>query len=117
MQILVVDDEPTVRNAIQMLLVHFGHVVQGADNGTAALARLETVRFNLVITDYAMPGMPGDELAALIKLRQPSLPIIMVTAFAYGLKANAKVAENVDYLLNKPFTVTELLHAIARVRP
>jgi len=114
-KIMLVDDEPSVRNSIQMLLVHFGHIVQSADNGTAALAWLETGQFDLLITDYFMPGMHGDELAALIKLRQPGLRIIMVTAYADQLRAEGKLDGNVDCLLLKPFSLTELKDAIAQV--
>ena len=114
-KIILVDDEPTVRDAIRMVLAHLGHDVQTADSGLTALVLLETGRFNLVITDYFMPGMKGDELAALIKLRQPGLPIIMATAYASELKADGKLGGNVDHLLNKPFSVTELRNAIARV--
>jgi CheY-like chemotaxis protein len=81
----------------------------------AALVLLESGRFNLVITDYFMPGMKGDELAALIKLRQPGLPIIMATAYASELKADDKLGGNVDHLLTKPFSITELCSAIAGV--
>ena len=115
LQILVVDDEPTVRDSIRMLLTHFGHSVQTADNGAAALALLTPGRFNLVITDYFMHGMKGDELATLIKLREPGLPVIMATAFADELKAGGKLDGNVNHLLIKPFSVAELNDAIARV--
>ena len=115
LQILVVDDEPTVRDSIKMLLEHFGHTVQTADNGAAALALVEPGRFNLVITDYFMHGMKGDELAALIKAREPGLPIIMATAFVDELKASGKLNGNVDDLLIKPFSLTDLRDAIARV--
>ena len=114
-KIILVDDEPTVRASIRMLLAHLGHDVQTADSGLTALVLLESGRFNLVITDYFMPGMKGDELAALIKLRQPGLPIIMATAYASELKADDKLGGNVDHLLTKPFSITELCSAIAGV--
>jgi CheY-like chemotaxis protein len=113
--ILVVDDEPSVRDSIRMLLVHFGHAVQTAENGAAALALLSAHRFNLVITDYFMHGMKGDELAALIKLRHPGMPVIMATAYADELKAEGRLDGNVDHLLIKPFSITEMRDAIARL--
>jgi CheY-like chemotaxis protein len=114
-KILVVDDESTVRDSIRMVLEHLGHTVEAADNGAAAFALLTPGRFNLVITDYFMPGMKGDELASLIKLHHAGLPIIMATAYADQLKAEGKLDGTVDYLLIKPFNVAELCNAIALV--
>jgi len=114
-QILVVDDEPAVHGSIRMLLDFDGHTVQTADSGESALTLLQPGRFHLVITDYFMLGMRGDELAALIRLRHPGLPIIMTTAFADELKANGKVNGIVDHLLLKPFSINELRDAIAKV--
>jgi DNA-binding NtrC family response regulator len=89
--ILVVDDEPSVRDSIRMLLVHFGHAVQTSENGAAALALLSKHSFHLVITDYFMQGMKGDELASIIKIRHPGMPVIMATAFADELMADGRL--------------------------
>jgi CheY-like chemotaxis protein len=115
LQILVVDDEPTVLDSIRMVLSHLGHTVQTADSGAAALGLLTPDRFNLVITDYFMNGMKGDELATVIKQRQPGLPIIMATAYADELKADGRLKGQVDYLLIKPFSMAELMAAIDQV--
>jgi CheY-like chemotaxis protein len=80
-QILVVDDEPTVCKAIQMMLRYYGHEVQIAGDGAAGLALFEAGQFDLVITDYLMPEMKGDRLVTLIKQCRPGQRIIMVTAF------------------------------------
>jgi CheY-like chemotaxis protein len=113
--ILVVDDETSVSDSIRMVLQHHGHTVQTAENGAAAIALLEPGRFHLVITDYLMHGMNGDELAKTIKLRQPGLPIIMASAYADELKASDKLDGKVDHLLFKPFSIAELNEAIAHV--
>ena len=70
-QILVVDDEPTVCKAIQMMLRYYGHEVQIASDGKAALALFQGGQFDLVITDYLMPEMKGDQLVTLIKACRP----------------------------------------------
>jgi CheY-like chemotaxis protein len=111
-QILLVDDEPSVNSSIRMLLDFDGHSVQTADSGESALTLLQPGRFHLVITDYYMLGMKGDELAALIKLRHPGMPIIMITAFADVLQESGKVKYVVDYLLLKPFSLPDLRKAI-----
>jgi CheY-like chemotaxis protein len=114
-QILVVDDEPTVCKAIQMMLKYYGHEVQTACDGAAALALFEAGQFDLIITDYLMPEMKGDQLVTLIKRCRPGQRIIMVTAFAEDFLSYGKPTGGVDYVLNKPFSLEELRSAIAKV--
>ena len=114
-QILVVDDEPTVCKAIQMMLRYYGHEVQTANDGPAALVLFESGQFDLVITDYLMPEMKGDQLVTHIKGRRPGQRIIMVTAFAEDFLTHGKPTGGVDYVLNKPFSLEELRTAIAKV--
>jgi CheY-like chemotaxis protein len=114
-QILVVDDESSVSKAIKMLLEHDGHKVQTADSGEAALAVLEQAEFNLIITDYKMQGMNGDQLATLIKQRRPGQRIIMATAFADEFNIYGKPSGGVEFVLNKPFSLKELREAVALV--
>jgi len=112
---LVVDDEPTVCKAIQMMLKHYGHAVQTAADGVTALSLFAAGQFDLVITDYLMPEMRGDQLVAEIKRCRPGQRIIMVTAFAEDFLANGKPTGSMDYVLNKPFSLEELRTAIAEV--
>jgi CheY-like chemotaxis protein len=114
-QILVVDDEPTVCKAIQMMLKYYGHAVQTANDGPAALELFESGQYDLIITDYLMPEMKGDQLVTLIKGRRPGQRIIMVTAFAEDFLTQGKPTGGVDYVLNKPFSLDELRVAIAKV--
>jgi CheY-like chemotaxis protein len=114
-QILVVDDEPTVCKAIQMMLRYYGHDVQVANDGASALAAFEGGHFDLVITDYLMPEMKGDELVTHIKRSRPNQRIILVTAFAEDFLAYGKPTGGVDFVLNKPFSLEELRGAIAEV--
>ena len=114
-KILVVDDEPTVCTAIQMMLKHYGHQAQIAGDGPTALALVSEQQFDLIITDYLMPEMKGDQLVAEIKKRIPSQRIIMVTAFAEDFLTYGKPTGGVDRVLNKPFSLTDLLSAIAQV--
>jgi CheY-like chemotaxis protein len=116
-QILVVDDEPAVCDPIKMMLKFDGHEVQTADGSKAALSLLEKVKFDLIIMDYSMPGMKGDELAAVIKQRLPHQPIIMITAYAEMLKSSSDPLPGVDFILSKPFSLADLREAIAGVLP
>ena len=65
----MVDDEPAVCDAIKMMLKFDGHAVQSAQGSKEALSLLEQGKFDLIITDYSMVGMKGDQLAAIIKER------------------------------------------------
>jgi two-component system cell cycle response regulator CpdR len=116
-QILVVDDEPAVCDAIKMMLKFDGHEVQTANGSKAALFLLEQGKFDLIIMDYSMPGMKGDELAAVIKQRLPHQPIIMITAYAEMLKSSSDPLPGVDFILSKPFSLADLREAIAGVLP
>jgi CheY-like chemotaxis protein len=114
-QILVVDDEPTVCKAIQMMLKHYGHKVQTAEDGVVALALFEAGHFDLIITDYLMPEMKGDQLVARIKQLRPEQRIIMATAFAEDFLAFGKPSGGVDFVLSKPFSLEQLRAAIDKV--
>ena len=111
-KVLLVDDDASVCKAYTMLLKSDGHEVQTVDNGGAALAMLKAGKFDLIITDYLMPGMQGDELARLIKQNWPNYPIIMATASVEKLNDAGKGKAAVDYVLEKPFTLAELREAM-----
>jgi len=112
--ILVVDDEAIVRQSIAMLLAHAGHTVAVAADGEGALTKLSEGHFDLIITDFSMPGIPGDELARRIRERWPGQPIIMVTASGSdeNKKAAHQVNPNLSGYLVKPYKPEELLAAI-----
>jgi CheY-like chemotaxis protein len=116
-RILVVDDEPAVGDAIKMMLQFDGHEVQTANGSKEALSLLEQGKFDLITVDYAMVGMKGDELAAVIKQRLPHQPIIMISAYAEMLKSSGNPLPGVDFIISKPFLLEDLREAIVRVLP
>ena len=111
-RVLLADDDAGVRNSIQLLLAFDKHKVTGAQNGKEALELFRREHFDLVITDYAMPEMQGDELAANIRRAVPGQPIIMITAYAESVK---RPDNPVDIILSKPFSFQDLRRAIAKV--
>jgi CheY-like chemotaxis protein len=113
-RILVVDDEPFVCDAVKMMLDFDGHLVDTASSARAALDLFEKGNFDLVITDFAMPEMKGDELAAAIKAKRPTQPVVMITAYAEMLQASGKSMPGVDLVISKPFLLEHLRDAIAR---
>jgi len=111
-RILVVEDDPSVRDSIALLLRIDRHVVTEAPNGRAALELVSRQPFDLVVLDFAMPGMLGGEVALNIKVTHPTLPILMVTAHLEKLNDSDKP---VDAVLGKPFALDELRNAIAKL--
>jgi CheY-like chemotaxis protein len=108
--ILLVDDDPLARESIRLLLNIDRHIVTEAASGLEALELFVSSRFDLVITDYLMPGMLGDQLAQSIRDIAPAQPILMVTAYVEKLIAAGQPAES---LLGKPLSVDELRRAVA----
>lgn len=111
--ILVVDDEPLVCDAVKMLLEFDGHKVDTARSAREALALFQTGKFDVVITDFDMPQIKGDELAGKIKTLNPRQPVIMITAYAELLKD--KPLAGVDSLVSKPFLLAQLREALVKV--
>ncbi len=111
-RILLAEDERGVREAIKYLLRVDEHLVIEADNGAEALEQFRREQFDLVITDYIMPQMRGDELAANIKNVAPNQPVLMISAYAEELAGGHA---RVDGLLRKPFTFQELRSTMARL--
>jgi two-component system cell cycle sensor histidine kinase/response regulator CckA len=118
-RVLVVEDEMQVREVAERFLRRAGYDVLTASDATSALATLTSDGpFDLVITDSAMPGMRGEDLASQIRHIQPGLPVILMS----GYTDSAKPASGaVTAFIQKPFTMPALLaevrRAIAHDRP
>ena len=115
LRILVVDDDPGMGKVLKRLLRAAAHTVETAVTGGDAPIHFEKGRFDLVITDYQMPGMNGDELAAAIKALVPIQPILMVTAYAEQLRRSSGLLSAVDMVIDKPCQAKELFEAIAKL--
>jgi DNA-binding NtrC family response regulator len=79
--ILVAEDEVNIRNALVTMLEKKGHQVRGVGTAEEALAQLEAVRMNLVITDLKMPGIGGMELLRRLKSQWPDTEVVVMTAY------------------------------------
>ncbi len=111
LRILVVDDEAPVRDTLSAILMADGHEVAIAVDGSDGLRQFGGSEFDLVITDKAMPGMNGDQMAAAIKHVAPHTPIILLTGF--GLFYDKKDFPDIDVLASKPVRIPALREAIA----
>lgn len=113
-RVLVVDDEKFIRDILADFLGMEGYVVRTAEDGTAALAELERVRYDLVISDLKMPKMGGIELLEQTTKRMPSILTVIMTGFGTVETAiDAMKRGAYDYIL-KPFKVDEVIHVVQR---
>jgi CheY-like chemotaxis protein len=114
LKVLLVDDHPEVRSTTAAVLEDAGHKVAEADNGAEALALLKKrgARFDLVISDYAMPHLSGTDFLREARLLCPGVPALLITGYADAEMIRDK-PDGVETLL-KPFTPAHLDAAIAR---
>jgi len=103
-RILLVEDERLVRETIRLLLGEIGFTVVEANNGAEALGLFARGQFDLVMTDYEMPFLKGNELAAKIRRLAPGQPILMITAFGHI----ASPDNPVDAVIGKPLNFARL---------
>lgn len=106
--ILIVDDNPEIREIVNVLLSGEGYLVKEAADGTEALRLLEEYRFDLIILDIMMPGMNGYETC--IKIRDKSnAPILFLSARTTDSDKLLGFSSGGDDYLAKPFSYSELI--------
>lgn len=112
--VLVVDDDETIRTAIEGLLRARNFEVKTAKEGKEALqiAEQANVPIGVVVTDVRMPEMNGKELSRELRKRHPNVQIVMISGHTGGLTTDDWLREHGITLLAKPFTHTELLQGV-----
>ena len=115
MQILVVDDEETICEALAAWFAKDGHRVDTANSGMQALERLEQKVFDVYLVDIKMPGMDGLEFLAKLKEKQPDASVIMITAHGSIQTAVEAMKRGASDYLCKPFDPDELSLLMERV--
>lgn len=115
LRILVVEDEPLVREVLSVYLAEDHHQIEVAENGREGLEKFKVGTFDLVMTDRAMPEMNGDALAEEIKKLNPKMPVLLLTGFGDLMTGAGEQPLGVDLVVSKPFTLTTLRSAIAKV--
>jgi two-component system, NtrC family, response regulator AtoC len=113
--ILLIDDEPELRQTLAEVLKDAGHVVTELGDGQAAAELLPTKAFDVVLSDVRLPGVDGLKLMRLTRLHAPLTDFILMTAFADVGEAVAALKEGASDYLTKPFDLDELLHHMARI--
>ena len=115
-RVLVVDDDPLVREVISTYLGEDGYDVTLAVNGREGLEKFCAGTFDIVLTDRSMPEMEGDEFAREVKKNSPDVPVILITGFGDIMAATGEKPEGVDIVMSKPFTMAGLQSTLARFR-
>ena len=114
--ILIVDDDPAMRRMLDLIFQQDGFTVVTAANGLEALDSLpvRAREIDIVITDFMMPEMNGVALADNLKVQQPNLPVLILSACPEYLDIDSCSAKQI---LTKPFEVNALLNSVRRFLP
>jgi CheY-like chemotaxis protein len=110
--VLVVEDDPGIRDVLRLELSDQGFGVRTANSGEEALALLEKSPVDLVLLDLRMPGMDGLETAQKIKSRWPALPIVLCTVCAEK-RFERFIGNEIKAYLPKPFTFHQLKETVS----
>ena len=117
MKILVVDDEAAIREMLKRGLAQMGGFsVEVAENGTAAIEKIQNDIFDLVLTDLKMPGMDGIELLKTIKWTRPEVMVILMTAHASIETAVEAMKIGANDYITKPIDLNDLILRVSKVQ-
>jgi len=112
--ILVVDDETEIREGLEMLLTSEGYGVSSAETGASGLAKLEERPFDLLLLDVSLPDRNGLDLLREIRLRDPQLSVVLITAYGSIDMARAAFKSGAMDYITKPWSNDELLAQVAQ---
>jgi len=114
--VLFLDDEEALVRLAKRLLERLGYRVTGFSNAEAALAsvRDDPARFDLAITDFNMPGLSGVQVAELLRMIRPNLPVILTSGNISDDLRESATRAGVGHVLNKPSSIEELAEAVHR---
>ncbi len=114
-KILLVEDNANAKLAYSIALKRFGFEVQTASDGQEALESFRKKRTDLVITDFKMPRLNGQQLALQLHQLEPNVPVLMISAFEVSEIENKVAGENGMYFLAKPFSTVQLINTVNRI--
>jgi CheY-like chemotaxis protein len=112
-RVLLIDDDPVVARALRRVLARDGHDCDHYTNPIAAIARVKTRPYDLVITDFRMPELDGLRVASQIAAEAPDLPIILLTG-SFDVDLERVRAAGVVAVLSKPIDGQLLLAAVRK---
>ncbi|MFW2356553.1 response regulator [Hydrogenophaga sp.] len=114
--VLLIDDDPSLLQALGAVLKEAGHEVVAVDNAESGLTAfensLDSRPFDIVLTDLGMPGLDGRGVALRIKAMSPETPVVMITGWGRRMEEDGEKPPHVDLLLSKPPQRAVLLDTI-----
>src|SRR5690242_14814779 len=113
--VLVIDDEPVVRDAVRLVLGDAGYVVATAVDADTGLAHPALERCRLLLCDLMLPGTGGLEVLRRVRALRPALPVVMITGYATDANADLALQQGAAAFLAKPFDESELLQLVRQV--
>ena len=113
--VLIVDDDPRIRNLLAESLTTLGYDTRVAADGSEAMDNIRLGRIDCVITDIKMPELDGLTLLHKIKAEQPSLPVIMITGFAFQQHRDRALNSGAAGFITKPFRLERIEEVLQRV--
>lgn len=113
LRILVVDDEPLIRQTSALVLEEQGYEVRTAEDGFAALSELHQSLPDLIVSDLSMPKMSGFEFLAVVRRRLPQIPVIAISGEYSGTEQTAAIAD--AYFNKGSYTPEELFARISEL--
>ncbi len=113
LRVLVVDDDPAVRDVLTEYLTRDGHTVVTAANGREGLKELVASAFDVVVTDRVMPSLGGEQFAITARDMAFDVPIILLTGFGSFIDPATEAPRGVDLVVAKPVTLESFRQALA----
>ena len=109
LNILIVDDNESMREVVTILLSRRGHRCESATNGIEAMQKVKQSNFDAVITDLQMPEMDGIDLAKEPRQHFPDLPVMIMTGQPDDSLVESTISAGAREVLRKPFEISELM--------
>lgn len=115
LRVLVIDDQPSVREAIRLILERDGHRVTEAASGKEGIALFESNVFDIVFTDLGMPEMNGAEVARILHAKNPQVPILLVTGWGDIVSEQEMKQYGIVTVVPKPVRIQQLRNLLGTV--
>jgi two-component system response regulator VicR len=114
-KILIVDDEPLIRDALAFKLTKDGYEVETAEDGEKAIQKIEAQEYDIIISDVMMPFISGFELVKILKERGTNAPVLMLTSLNSETAVLKAFDLGADDFMTKPFSPNELSMRIKKL--
>lgn len=115
LKVLLIEDERINRLTLEQLLTHEGYAVSSEENGLDGIKAIQEESWDVILTDYRLPGANGIEILDEVKRVSPETPVLIMTAYATVENALDALKKGAFDYLTKPFDPEELFHHLTRI--